>query len=232
MRRESGDEKPLDVGVGAEPSAVANGHRVDGADARREGIDLIGARHQADLERGRDAHAAHAHMGREGDEVVRVARLERHVHRVQPERREARVVHDRRPRVNDRVADDGVERGVGGDAAEPEIPLETGRGDLTRRDAVAGIRPPVAQSRGQHPRRQTLVSHRDEDVAMVRLVGVRPAPRSKSGKRLGERRHLNGELRDFGASRAHGRVAIAKIRWRGAEDVRRHDDAPARDVRR
>ena len=84
-------------------------------------------RHQRDLERRRDARARPATAPCESDEVGCVARFERQVHRVQIERSEAGVVHDRRPRVPDRVADDAVERRVRPDAPELQVGGACGR---------------------------------------------------------------------------------------------------------
>ena len=61
-----------------------------------------------------------------------------------PERAEAGVVHHRRQRVRDRVADHAVERGVGSDAAEPELVQQPRGRHLAGRDAVAGVGPAVA----------------------------------------------------------------------------------------
>ena len=80
-------------------------------------------------------------------EAVEIARLDRHVDRVQSERGKAGVVHRRRQRVGDRPAEQRVDRGVGADAPEAEL-LQQPRGrHLAGRDAVARIGPARAEPR-------------------------------------------------------------------------------------
>ena len=132
-REPSGErrEKPVDVRVRADPAAVADHDGVDRADAPRQRIDLVHVRHERHLERRGDAGAAQRDRAGEMTKSAASRRFERQIGGVEAERGEAGVVHDRRPGVDDRVANDAVERGIGPDPPEPEVAKQPRRRDLT-----------------------------------------------------------------------------------------------------
>ena len=135
------------------------------------------------------------------DEVVAVARLERDVDGVQPERREPGVVHDRRQRMRDRLADDAVERGVGRDAPELELAQQprrprAGRARRRRRRRSSGCRAaprgPATPGRrcpsrsARDPGRIRAVRRRERRTAAASPRGCRRAPpASRSRRRSG-----------------------------------------------
>ena len=182
-------------------------------------------RHHVALERNRDARAAQADASGELAEVVDVARLDRHVHGVQSERGETRVVHRRRQRVDDRPAEQRVHRGVGTDAPEPELLQQPRRRDLPGRDAVAGIGPARSEPPRQHARRQP---------------GARPSrsgstPRRAAPARAAARRSdARSTMTAASPLRRRSRAAVEQRRQRRAaslEVVARHDHAACRRAR-
>ena len=156
--------------------------RVDRADALRQRLHFVDVIHQRNLERRGDAGAAQAGCPGEHDEVLGVACIEPEVHRVQADRVESGVVHDRRQRVRDRLADHAEQRGIGSDAPEAEIAQQPPGGHLARRDTFPRIGPAVPKARGENPRRSTCGSHGDQDVT-GRIIDSAGSARGKFEER-------------------------------------------------
>ena len=134
-----------------------------------------------------------------GDEVVDIGSLERHIHGVQSERGKPRVVHDRRERVGDGIADDAVEGGVGSDPAKPEFVHQACGRHLPGRYTVARVGPPVPQPRGQDARRYAGLPHREQHVPVhfVRRRKSRVLRQVDQRARVREPLSCDGDLRSL-----------------------------------
>ena len=127
-------EQAGDVGVPAEPAAIAADQGVDGARGARRCIRLASRKHLG-LEGDGDARATQVERIGEVEQVRGIERFERHVDGVQTRGAERGVVHHRRHRVTRRPRGDAVERDAIGDLAEPESVAEPRRRDLSRAHA-------------------------------------------------------------------------------------------------
>ena len=116
------------------------------------------------------------------------------------------------------VADDAIERGFGTDRAKPELVNHACGGNLSGRHRIAGIRPARSEARGQEPRWNARVSHRNH-------YGIPRAGDLEKRQRITEACRRHRDLDQRCASLPHRSRAGCQIRRHASEVVRRQDHA-------
>jgi hypothetical protein len=195
----------LDVEVPGFEPPLAPRHGVRGADLPAELVGRGRALAKRQLERRGHAQPLRSDRFGKRDYVICIRALERHVHRIEAQLAEGRVVHRRRRRMRERRAHHAVERGCGARLPHAVLPGQRRGRKLTGRRG-AGERPTRSEQRRVHPADQPDRAQSDGHVPILATGGVTQA---QTVAQSGWRHRDLEDVRRLGSHRSYSVRQIA-----------------------
>src|SRR4030095_3141559 len=157
-----GTKAPALCAVVAAPALVSRANRVDRADPGRELRRGANTFEEGHFVRNGDARPTHIEGLRELDEIIKVDRWQRQIHRVDVGGAERRIVHRRRDRVRYWRSDHAVKGRRSIDVPEAKFVDQRLRRYLSNTGKASCVRPLRTQTRCERSRGQSVLAHSDQ----------------------------------------------------------------------